>query len=43
MKPIILTAAITGAETTLKDQPNLPVTPLEQANEAKYVLRLVLE
>ncbi|MCB5259446.1 MAG: 3-keto-5-aminohexanoate cleavage protein [Candidatus Cloacimonetes bacterium] len=35
MKPIILTAAITGAETTLKDQPNLPVTPLEQANEAK--------
>ncbi|MCK9557802.1 MAG: 3-keto-5-aminohexanoate cleavage protein [Candidatus Cloacimonetes bacterium] len=35
MKPIILTAAITGAETTRKDQPNLPITPEEQAREAK--------
>lgn len=35
MKPIILTAAITGAETSRKDQPNLPITPQEQAIEAK--------
>jgi len=35
MEPIILTAAITGAETTRKDQPNLPITPQEQAQEAK--------
>lgn len=35
MKPIIFTAAITGAETTRKDQPNLPITPQEQAAEAK--------
>ncbi|MCB5269118.1 MAG: 3-keto-5-aminohexanoate cleavage protein [Candidatus Cloacimonadaceae bacterium] len=35
MEPIILTAAITGAETTRKDQPNLPITPAEQALEAK--------
>ncbi|HOA30049.1 MAG TPA: 3-keto-5-aminohexanoate cleavage protein, partial [Candidatus Cloacimonadota bacterium] len=35
MNPIILTAAITGAETTRKDQPNLPITPEEQAREAK--------
>lgn len=35
MEPIILTAAITGAETTRKDQPNLPITPAEQAAEAK--------
>lgn len=35
MEPIILTAAITGAETTRKDQPNLPITPEEQAREAK--------
>ncbi|MBP7309939.1 MAG: 3-keto-5-aminohexanoate cleavage protein [Candidatus Cloacimonetes bacterium] len=35
MEPLILTAAITGAETTRKDQPNLPVTPEEQAREAK--------
>ncbi len=34
MKPLILTAAITGAETTRKDQPNLPITPEEQAREA---------
>jgi len=35
MEPLILTAAITGAETTRKDQPNLPITPAEQASEAK--------
>ncbi len=35
MNPIILTAAITGAETTRKDQPNLPITPEEQAREAR--------
>ncbi|HPT71542.1 MAG TPA: 3-keto-5-aminohexanoate cleavage protein [Candidatus Cloacimonadota bacterium] len=35
MEPLIITAAITGAETTKKDQPNLPVTPREQAEEAK--------
>lgn len=34
MEPIILTAAITGAETTRKDQPNLPISPDEQAREA---------
>ncbi len=34
MEPLILTAAITGAETTRKDQPNLPITPEEQAHEA---------
>lgn len=34
MQPLILTAAITGAETTRKDQPNLPLTPGEQAQEA---------
>ncbi|PID28916.1 MAG: 3-keto-5-aminohexanoate cleavage protein [Candidatus Cloacimonadota bacterium] len=35
MKPLILTTALTGAETTKKDQPNLPVTPDEQAACAK--------
>ena len=35
MNPLILTAAITGAETTRKDQPNLPITPEEQAKDAK--------
>lgn len=35
MEPLILTAAITGAETSRKDQPNLPITPEEQAREAK--------
>jgi 3-keto-5-aminohexanoate cleavage enzyme len=34
MEPLILTAAITGAETCRKDQPNLPITPEEQAAEA---------
>jgi len=31
MKPLIITAAITGAETTREMNPNLPVTPAEQA------------
>jgi 3-keto-5-aminohexanoate cleavage enzyme len=35
MEPLIITAAITGAETTREDQPNLPITPKEQAAEAK--------
>lgn len=35
MEPLIITAAITGAETKRQDQPNLPVTPAEQAAEAK--------
>ncbi len=34
MDPLILTAAITGAETTREDQPNLPITPEEQAADA---------
>ena len=35
MEPLVLTAAITGAETTREAQPNLPITPEEQAAEAK--------
>jgi len=35
MKPLIITAAITGAETRRADQPNLPITPQEQAQAAK--------
>lgn len=34
MQPLILTAAITGAETTKEQQPNLPITPKEQAEDA---------
>jgi 3-keto-5-aminohexanoate cleavage enzyme len=34
MEPLILTAAITGAETTREDQPALPITPEEQAADA---------
>lgn len=34
MDPLIITAAITGAETTKKHNPNLPVTPAEQAADA---------
>ena len=34
MEPLILTAAITGAETTKKMNPALPVTPEEQARAA---------
>ena len=35
MQPLIITCAITGAETTLQQQPALPVTPEQQA-EAAY-------
>lgn len=35
MEPLIITAAITGAETSRKEQPNLPITPKEQAIAAK--------
>jgi 3-keto-5-aminohexanoate cleavage enzyme len=34
MDPLIITAAITGAETTREMNPNLPVTPEEQARDA---------
>ena len=34
MKPLIITAAITGAETSKDMNPNLPVTPAEQAADA---------
>src|SRR5947208_2904054 len=34
MNPVILTCAITGAETTKEKQPHLPVTPSEQAQAA---------
>lgn len=34
MNPLIITAAITGAETTKEMNPNLPVTPEEQAQAA---------
>ena len=35
MDKLIITAALVGAETTRKEQPNLPVTPVEIA-EAAY-------
>ncbi|HPY95940.1 MAG TPA: 3-keto-5-aminohexanoate cleavage protein [Candidatus Cloacimonadota bacterium] len=35
MEPLILTTALTGAETTREAQPNLPITPAEQAQTAK--------
>ncbi len=35
MEPLILTTALTGAETTRAAQPNLPITPAEQAQTAK--------
>jgi 3-keto-5-aminohexanoate cleavage enzyme len=35
MEPLIITAAITGAETQRKDQPNLPTSPVQQAEAAK--------
>ncbi|MBN1282847.1 MAG: 3-keto-5-aminohexanoate cleavage protein [Proteobacteria bacterium] len=34
MEPLIITAAITGAETTREMNPNLPLTPEEQARDA---------
>jgi len=35
MQPLIITTALTGAETTKEAQPNLPITPAEQAQTAK--------
>jgi 3-keto-5-aminohexanoate cleavage enzyme len=35
MEPLIITTALTGAETTRQAQPNLPITPDEQAQTAK--------
>ncbi len=35
MQKLIITAAICGAEGTKQDNPNLPITPLELAREAK--------
>ena len=34
MEPLIITTALTGAETTREAQPNLPITPEEQAQTA---------
>ncbi len=39
VKPLIITAAITGAETTKAQNPNLPVTPKEQAADAAECVR----
>jgi 3-keto-5-aminohexanoate cleavage enzyme len=38
MNPVILTCAITGAETTRERQPALPITPAEQARAAKEAM-----
>lgn len=37
--PVIITCAITGAETTRERQPNLPITPAEQAIAAEEAVR----
>jgi 3-keto-5-aminohexanoate cleavage enzyme len=39
MDPVIITCAITGAETTKDKQPNLPVTPDEQARAAEEAVK----
>lgn len=39
MNPVIITCAITGAETTRDRQPNLPITPDEQAIAAEAVVK----
>lgn len=39
MDPVIITCAITGAETTKDRQPNLPVTPSEQAVAAEAAVK----
>ena len=39
MNPVIITAAITGAETTKEKQPALPITPQEQAIAAEEAVR----
>ena len=38
MKPLIITCAITGAETTRERQPALPITPSEQARASRECL-----
>ena len=37
--PVIITCAITGAETTLERQPALPITPAQQAKAAAEAVR----
>jgi 3-keto-5-aminohexanoate cleavage enzyme len=37
--PVIITCAITGAETTRERQPNLPITPKEQALAAEEAVK----
>ena len=37
--PLIITCAITGAETTREKQPNLPITPEEQAIAAHEAVK----
>ncbi len=39
MNPLIITCAITGAETTREKQPHLPITPSEQARAAAEAVR----
>jgi 3-keto-5-aminohexanoate cleavage enzyme len=39
MNPVIITCAITGAETTREKQPNLPITPMEQAAAAEACVK----
>jgi 3-keto-5-aminohexanoate cleavage enzyme len=39
MDPVIITCAITGAETTRERQPNLPITPEEQGHAAAEAVR----
>ena len=39
MNPVIITCAITGAETTREKQPNLPITPMEQAIAAEECVK----
>ena len=38
-QPLIITCAITGAETTREKQPNLPITPTEQALAAEEAVQ----
>ncbi len=39
MDPLIITCAITGAETTREKQPHLPIAPAEQAQAAEEAVR----
>src|SRR3954470_21931607 len=39
MNPVIITCAITGADTTREKQPNLPITPKEQAIAAEECVK----